>query len=408
MAGPVVVDHHRPVAANAGARASPPRRPPVSGSGCRPPAPGGAARAVSRSTYAAPGRCPAAYSSGPGGPPSPVAHVEQGHRADQPGQLVDVDQRPRVVGSMPSRARLDGQHRARGVEQDPLRVGVRGSACRPAIGAAGRSRSGRRRALPRGRPAGRRRHSRARAPVARGRRQRPRAHLAHRPGRTAPRRRRPRMDDDKSRTTTPRLLDPGQQGRVAFGLRDVPGHDGRHARHPRRALEPGRTTCQTAAGGVRAGAGQHCPAAGAAGVARAGGLRGRARPGQRRRPTPPTGFVWRLQDEDGNATSIEAFEWDAGTSAGVIVNMCVWRERRPAQGVDVRRRAPGGAPPATPVVRADGRGHTACWWARRPATSRRRTRPRTGSVTCDVADRRRTPSPCATTSRRRPTTDRGN
>jgi hypothetical protein len=36
------------------------------------------------------------------------------------------------------------------------------------------------------------------------------------------------------------------------------------------------------------------------------------------------GFVWRLQTEDGNATSVRAFEWDAGGSAGVIVNMSVW------------------------------------------------------------------------------------
>ena len=36
------------------------------------------------------------------------------------------------------------------------------------------------------------------------------------------------------------------------------------------------------------------------------------------------GFIWRLQTEDGNATAIRAFEWDAGTSAGVIMNMSVW------------------------------------------------------------------------------------
>ena len=36
------------------------------------------------------------------------------------------------------------------------------------------------------------------------------------------------------------------------------------------------------------------------------------------------GFIWRLQTEDGNATSVVAFEWDAGDSAGVIVNMSVW------------------------------------------------------------------------------------
>ena len=36
------------------------------------------------------------------------------------------------------------------------------------------------------------------------------------------------------------------------------------------------------------------------------------------------GFIWRLQTEDGNATAIQAFEWDAGGSAGVIINMSVW------------------------------------------------------------------------------------
>lgn len=36
------------------------------------------------------------------------------------------------------------------------------------------------------------------------------------------------------------------------------------------------------------------------------------------------GFVWRMQTEDGDATAIRAFQWDAGSSAGVIVNMSVW------------------------------------------------------------------------------------
>jgi Domain of unknown function (DUF3291) len=36
------------------------------------------------------------------------------------------------------------------------------------------------------------------------------------------------------------------------------------------------------------------------------------------------GFVWRLQTEDGNATAVRAFEWDAAGSTGVIVNMSVW------------------------------------------------------------------------------------
>ncbi len=38
------------------------------------------------------------------------------------------------------------------------------------------------------------------------------------------------------------------------------------------------------------------------------------------------GFIWRLQTEDGNATAIQAFGWDAAGSAGVIVNMSVWRD----------------------------------------------------------------------------------
>jgi Domain of unknown function (DUF3291) len=36
------------------------------------------------------------------------------------------------------------------------------------------------------------------------------------------------------------------------------------------------------------------------------------------------GFVWRLQTEEGNATAIQAFEWDVAGSAGVIMNMSVW------------------------------------------------------------------------------------
>jgi heme-degrading monooxygenase HmoA len=36
------------------------------------------------------------------------------------------------------------------------------------------------------------------------------------------------------------------------------------------------------------------------------------------------GFVWRLQSEDGNATGIQAFNWDVQGTAGVIVNMSVW------------------------------------------------------------------------------------
>jgi hypothetical protein len=38
-----------------------------------------------------------------------------------------------------------------------------------------------------------------------------------------------------------------------------------------------------------------------------------------------TGFVWRLQTEDGNATAVRAFGWDVGDSHGVIVNLTTWR-----------------------------------------------------------------------------------
>jgi hypothetical protein len=36
------------------------------------------------------------------------------------------------------------------------------------------------------------------------------------------------------------------------------------------------------------------------------------------------GFVWRLKTEEGNATSLVAFEWDTSGSAGVITNLSVW------------------------------------------------------------------------------------
>ena len=36
------------------------------------------------------------------------------------------------------------------------------------------------------------------------------------------------------------------------------------------------------------------------------------------------GFRWRLQTEDGNATSVRAFGWDVADSHGVIVNLTTW------------------------------------------------------------------------------------
>lgn len=37
-----------------------------------------------------------------------------------------------------------------------------------------------------------------------------------------------------------------------------------------------------------------------------------------------SGFLWRLQTEDGNATAVRAFGWDMGDSHGVIVNLTTW------------------------------------------------------------------------------------
>jgi Domain of unknown function (DUF3291) len=36
------------------------------------------------------------------------------------------------------------------------------------------------------------------------------------------------------------------------------------------------------------------------------------------------GALWRLQAEDGNATSVRAFGWDVRDSHGVIVNLTTW------------------------------------------------------------------------------------
>jgi hypothetical protein len=38
-----------------------------------------------------------------------------------------------------------------------------------------------------------------------------------------------------------------------------------------------------------------------------------------------SGFLWRLQTEDGNATAVKAFGWDVAGSHGVIVNLTTWQ-----------------------------------------------------------------------------------
>jgi hypothetical protein len=83
------------------------------------------------------------------------------------------------------------------------------------------------------------------------------------------------------------------------------------------------------------------------------------------------GFVWRLQTEDGNATSIQAFVWDAGDSSGVIVNMSVWTDIEHLAAFvygemhrQILRRRREWFQPMTEAF-------TACWWVpagERPTT----------------------------------------
>ena len=83
------------------------------------------------------------------------------------------------------------------------------------------------------------------------------------------------------------------------------------------------------------------------------------------------GFVWRLQTEDGNATGVQAFEWDVAGTAGVIMNMSVWVD------VDHLARFVYGEPHRA-VMRHRREwfvlmreAYMACWWVRageRPTT----------------------------------------
>jgi Domain of unknown function (DUF3291) len=80
------------------------------------------------------------------------------------------------------------------------------------------------------------------------------------------------------------------------------------------------------------------------------------------------GFVWRLQTEAGNATAVTAFEWDAAGSAGVIVNLTVWRDLE-----SLRAFTYGGMHREVLARRREWfalmrEAHLACWWA--PADAR--------------------------------------
>jgi hypothetical protein len=98
------------------------------------------------------------------------------------------------------------------------------------------------------------------------------------------------------------------------------------------------------------------------------------------------GFCWRLQTEDGNATSVRAFGWDIGDSHGVIVNLTTWASVQAlaefvfsGQHLQVMRRRRQWFQRAVEPM-------TALWWV--PAGhGRRPMRRRTASVTCVGTDR---------------------
>ena len=80
------------------------------------------------------------------------------------------------------------------------------------------------------------------------------------------------------------------------------------------------------------------------------------------------GFLWRLQTEDSNATSVRAFEWDVAGSAGVIVNMSVWESvetlaefvySRPHREIMRHRRE---------FFQKMAEAYTALWWIPRGTT----------------------------------------
>ncbi|WP_340540031.1 DUF3291 domain-containing protein [Nocardioides sp. GXZ039] len=84
------------------------------------------------------------------------------------------------------------------------------------------------------------------------------------------------------------------------------------------------------------------------------------------------GFVWRLQTEDGDATSIVAFADEQREGVGVITNLSTWRDMesmtayvyRSAHAEVMRRRREWFLPIAE--------GYLVCWWVpagHRPSTA---------------------------------------
>ena len=81
------------------------------------------------------------------------------------------------------------------------------------------------------------------------------------------------------------------------------------------------------------------------------------------------GFVWRLQDDSGNATSIHPTP-----DPLFIVNLSVWESIADARGLRPPQRARGVPAPAPRVVRTTRPTRTSCCGGYPSGTNRRSTR----------------------------------
>jgi len=94
-----------------------------------------------------------------------------------------------------------------------------------------------------------------------------------------------------------------------------------------------------------------------------------------------SGFLWRLQTEDGNATAVKAFGWDVAGSHGVIVNLTTWSSVEALAGFVFSGRH-------LEIMRQRRQWFHRAAEAPRPCggspagTIRRPTRPRTGCGSC--------------------------
>ena len=105
-----------------------------------------------------------------------------------------------------------------------------------------------------------------------------------------------------------------------------------------------------------------------------GRLRRPPRRDQPARPTRSPGFVWRLQDDSGDATAIRLYD-----DPEIIVNMSVWETPGGAARLRLPVRARRALPPPAGVVRARWTDRSSCCGGCRRGSARPRSRARPGS-----------------------------